>query len=393
VLGRLFSMIPFATDICYRINLLSVVSSSFTALFGYLVVVRIVRLWYKPGEFIGWKRIIGYIGGIIGSLFMAFSLTNWSNSVETEVYGLSMMLLTIIFWLALQYYENNGTQKGSRLAILICFLAMLGVGIHLTTFLIMPVAAIFLILKKDAPKRAWIAICTLIAAELLAIIAFSDIPDGFVYFVFVSVLMMGVTGWIIYQHLNWSVLIAIVAFSLIMIGFYQFIYAVIGGTVVLVILALAARKKFDWKTGMAILLLAVIGFSFHLFIPIRSELNPRIDENNASRDFYSGDITTFVNYLDRKQYGSELMAERMFNRRGTWENQMGRHAHMGFWSYFEEQYGYNQIFALLFILGLVGVWFSIKKKIEIGYPFLIFLLLSSIGLVLYMNFADGVKFN
>ncbi|MCP4703914.1 MAG: DUF2723 domain-containing protein, partial [candidate division Zixibacteria bacterium] len=136
VLGRLFSMIPFATDICYRINLLSVVSSSFTALFGYLVVVRIVRLWYKPGEFIGWKRIIGYIGGIIGSLFMAFSLTNWSNSVETEVYGLSMMLLTIIFWLALQYYENNGTQKGSRLAILICFLAMLGVGIHLTTFLI-----------------------------------------------------------------------------------------------------------------------------------------------------------------------------------------------------------------------------------------------------------------
>ncbi len=363
-------------------------ASAFTASFGYLVVVKIVKLWYKPGEFTGWKRVIGYIGGVVGSLFMAFSLTNWSNSVETEVYGLSMMLLTIIFWLSLQYYENNGTTKGMRLAVLISFLAMLGVGIHLTTFLIMPVAAIFLILKKDAPRRAWFAICTLIAAELLAIIAFSDIPFGFEYFVFVSVILMAVTGWLVYQHINWSVLIAIVAFSLIMIGFYQFIYAVIGGLVVLVIIALAARKKFDWKTGMAILLLAAIGFSFHLFIPIRSSLNPRIDENNPSRDF-----DTFVNYLDRKQYGSELMAERMFNRRGTWAHQMGRHAHMGFWSYFEEQYGFNKIFGLLFILGLFGTWFAIKKKIEIGYPFLIFLLLSSIGLVLYMNFADGVKFN
>ena len=85
VLGRLFSMIPLAADICYRINLLSVVASSFTASFGYLVVVRMVRLWYMPGEFNGWKRVIGSVGGIIGSLFMAFSMTNWSNSVETEV--------------------------------------------------------------------------------------------------------------------------------------------------------------------------------------------------------------------------------------------------------------------------------------------------------------------
>jgi len=388
VLGRLFSMLPLAADICYRINLLSVVASSFTACFGYLVVVRIIKLWYKPGEFNGWKKVIGYVGGIVGSLFMAFSMTNWSNSVETEVYGLSMMLLTIIFWLALQYYENNGTTRGMRLAILICFLAMLGVGIHLTTFLILPVAALFMILKRNAPKKAWIAICTLVVSELLAIIAFSDIPYGFSYFIFASIILMAVTGWMVYHHINWPVLIAIAAFSLIMIGFYQFVFAIIAGLIIIIILALAARKKFDWKTGLVILLLAVIGFSFHLFIPIRSSLNPRIDENNASRDF-----RTFVNYLDRKQYGSQLMAERMFNRRGTWAHQFGRHAHMGFWSYFEDQYGFNKVFGLLFILGMFGIWFSIKKKIEIGYPFLVFLLLSSVGLVLYMNFADGFKFN
>ena len=142
------------------------------------------------------------------------------------------------------------------------------------------------------------------------------------------------------------------------------------------------------KTGISILLIAVIGYSVHLFIPIRSALNPRIDENNASRDF-----RTFVNFLDRKQYGSQLMAERMFERRGTWSHQFGRHANMGFWSYFEEQYGITKIFGLLFLLGLFGAWFASKNKVEIGYPFFVFLLLSSVGLILYMNFADGIKYD
>lgn len=388
LIGRIFSILPMAADICLRVNLLSVVSSSAAACFGYLLNVRIIKYWYRGEEFNGWKRVITYIGGLVGALYMAFSATNWGNSVEAEVYGLSMMMLTMIFWLALIYYDNIGTKKASRIAILICYLAMLAVGIHLTSFLILPVAAIFLIMKKNAPQKTWITICTLMVAELLAIIAFSDVEFGFYYFIIISVIMIGVTVYLVREYINWPILIGIIAFSLIMVGFYQFAYGIVAGAAAILILAAVAGKRFDWKIGMSILLIAIIGYSVHLFVPIRSAQNPRIDENNASRDF-----RTFVNFLDRKQYGSQLMAERMFQRRGTWSHQFGRHPNMGFWSYFEEQYGLTKIFGLFFLLGLFGVWFASKKKVEVGYSFFVFLLLSSVGLILYMNFADGIKYS
>jgi len=388
LIGRIFSVLPIAGDICLRINLLSVASSAVTAMFGYLLLVRIIHKWYGSEEITGWKRIIAYIGGVTGAMFMAFSLTNWGNAVEAEVYGLSMMIMTIIFWLSLIYLDNRETPKGSRLVYLICYLAMVGVGVHLTTFLIMPVAAIFLVIKKGAPKSAWIAICSFFIIELLAIIAVSDGRGGFAAFVFLSLIFLGVTAVFAYRYIDWPILIGIGAFSMIMIGFYQFAAAVIGGIILLAILSAAAGRQFDWKKGIIIILVAVMGFSVHLFIPIRSAQNPNIDENNASRDFH-----TFVNLLDRKQYGSELMVERMFNRRGTYGNQFGRHAHMGYWSYFEEQYGMTEIFGILFLLGLFGVWMASKRKVEVGMPFLIFLLLASAGLVLYMNFADGIKYN
>jgi len=399
VLGRVFSVIPFASDICFRINFISVISSAVTVLFGYLCVVRMIRYWYQDSEFNGWKRIITYLGGIIGSLFMAFSSTYWANAVEAEVYGLAMMIMTIILWLMIIYYEKRGTAAAKRIIVLVCYLAMLGVAVHLTTFLILPVAAIFFVLKKDAPIKSWMAICLLFVAELVTIILVANGRGGFPAFILASVIFMLIVAYLVYKHLNWPVLIGIGAFSLIMVGFYQFVYALIGGAIVMLILASMAKKS-DWKIGLAIILIAATGFSFHLFIPIRSAESPRIDENNPSRNFsiapwafFDGQNEVFINYLDRKQYGNQLMVERSFMRRGTWAHQFGRHAHMGFWSYFEEQYGLTKVFGLLFLVGLYGVYTAIRRKIQIGMPFLILLLLATAGLVLYMNFADGVNYN
>ncbi|MBD3331762.1 hypothetical protein GF356_02835 [candidate division GN15 bacterium] len=88
------------------------------------------------------------------------------------------------------------------------------------------------------------------------------------------------------------------------------------------------------------------------------------------------------------------MVARMFNRRGELANQFGRHPHMGFWSYFEEQYSPGHWgFVPFFILGLFGVAFAIKRRLKIGFPFFVLLLLTTAGLVLYMNFADGTQYN
>ncbi len=390
ILGRLFSVLPFIADVALRVNLISVLSSAATAIFGYLVVVRMIKFWYQPKDRNSLTRYIGYIGGFTGALFLAFSSTNWGNAVEAEVYGLSMMLTLAVLWLALRFHENRATTRGFRFMALAIYLAMLGVGIHLTVFLVVPVAAIFFVIKKDAPQISWVYLCSFFVIELvlLTIISFAGIKGGYFIFLFLSAIMFFFLAYKLYNSINLSWVIVLAATSMIMLGFWKFIIG-LGVAAIALIFYGMKNTKATWRPALVVLLLAFLGFSVNLFIPIRSSVNPRIDENNPSKDF-----TTFVNFLERKQYGSTSMTERMFNRRGYFENQFGRSPHMGFWSYFEEQYSPGRYaFVPFFLLGMFGIYMMIRKKVEIGYPFFILLLLGSAGLVLYMNFADGMRYN
>ena len=49
LLGRVFSIIPFAENIAFRVNLISVFSSIFTVLFLYLIAVKLIEN-YKGKE-------------------------------------------------------------------------------------------------------------------------------------------------------------------------------------------------------------------------------------------------------------------------------------------------------------------------------------------------------
>ena len=388
-------MIPFVEDISYRVNYLSVVGSALTAMFSYLLAVRIVGYFFGEKKNEGLNRFIAYVGGFAGSMFVAFSQTNWANSVEAEVYGMALALSVAIVWLTVRYFEERGTLAASRTLIFTFYLAMLGVGIHMTVYLVVPVCAIFYLLSRDATARDWSILSGFIMLELILIMLFSEILEGTdkgpTMFYLVSMIAgLGMLA-LLYKKINWAVLIGIGAASAIMMSFSSFFKALpiaLGLLIILAILANKYRWHLQWKTGLMIIMIAFIGVSVHLFIPIRSAHNPRIDENNPSRDF-----TTFVNYLDRKQYGQMSMLDRMFNRRGEWGNQLGRHPHMGFWSYFEEQYSSGGQFIPFFLLGMLGIVMVIRRKPQIGMPFLTLLFVTSVGLVLYMNFADGTQFD
>jgi hypothetical protein len=83
LIGRLFSIIPFFEDISARVNLLSAISSSFTALFCYLCTVRILNYWFDDKEEFS-NRLIIHGGSVCGALVAAFGITNWNNSVEAR---------------------------------------------------------------------------------------------------------------------------------------------------------------------------------------------------------------------------------------------------------------------------------------------------------------------
>lgn len=392
LIGRLFSLVPFVEDISHRINYISVITSAMTAMFSYLLVVRLAGFFFGARKNESLNRYIAYVGGVAGGLFVALGRTNWANSVEAEVYGMALMLITMILWLTLRFIERRGTRSASRIIILIFYLATLGIGVHMTVFLIVPVVSLFFILKKDAGAREYAYLAGFIILELLFIILFSNGRGGSSAFYVVTAGLGAVLLVLLYRHVNWAILIAVASISSVMLSFSLYMWAVPVLIALMLVLAYMSEKRgwrLQWKTGLAIILVGVLGMSVHLFIPIRSAHNPRIDENNPSRDF-----RTFVKFLDRKQYGQQSMVERMFERRGAWSNQFGRHANMGFWSYFEEQWSQpGWAFLPLFLLGLLGLIVAIYKRMEVGLPILALVLICSVGLILYMNFADGTKFD
>ncbi|HKK21927.1 MAG TPA: DUF2723 domain-containing protein, partial [candidate division Zixibacteria bacterium] len=182
LIARLFTLIPFAADVGLRVNMLSAISSSFAALFGYLIAARILRRCIPQSEST-LSRAIVYCGAAAGACFLAFGLTAWNNAVEAEVYGLSMTMLLAIVWLSLIYLEHRETLFGERLMLLIFFIAFAGVAVHLTTFLVVPAIAMLFVLKKDASPAAWFSVGVFFVMELYLIFALSSRPDEVAYYV------------------------------------------------------------------------------------------------------------------------------------------------------------------------------------------------------------------
>lgn len=498
MVGRIFSMIPFYEDIAARINFVSALCSSLAALFGYLVAVRFLRLWFGSDASV-FSRTLIYAGAACGALLLAFGKTEWSNSVEAEVYALAMLIFFVVLWLALIYREHQDSYTADRILLAAVFLTFLGIGVHMTTFLIMPAAAIMLVVKRKTPAKVWYGVTAFFAFELYLIFALSkhsfdtpfyvplimvfvayvlyalsferlprevlivgvglllsctpvlstasgldsqvlniisagaavglvayalrlviswrkarqeggDIPHGRIapaVFVFAAMLMTGIFLLDLYgfklflvltavaavvlivlawKYIDVPMLIAISSASLIIIGVREYLWGSLIGAAVIVLYGLVVKSG-RWKTALLAVLVAFMGFSINLSIPLRAAQNPSINLNKPDN------FKTLVSYLERKQYGSQPMIERMFERRGEWVNQFGNFRRMGFWGFFSGQFGVSGVkFLSLFILGVFGVWEIARRRPEAGALFSVLLLLCTAGLVLYMNFADGTRY-
>ena len=336
MIGRIFTLFPLFGEIAARVNFISVLTSALTVWLCYLLIVKLVSYWEKQNQSF-WIRVGKYVGGVAGSLFLAFSVTFWSNAVEAEVYGTSMLLMLLILYLGLLWMDKRGTPKGDRLLVLIAYLGLLSTGIHMTAFLIMP--AIFLLV-------------VLVDKEKL---------------------------------LNWRFWITGLVLALVMHSVTPFLVFMGGWLVLTLILMQVSTKKKIWALCFLMVFSGMIGYSTQLFIPIRSSLEPAIGENNPS------DWKSLKAFLERKQYGQESMIGRMFYRRGTWANQFGAKERMGFWGFFREQFMDKKLWFIPTALGLLGIWHQLRKRKREGTVLLFLVLACTVGLTIYMNFADGTK--
>lgn len=330
LIGRLFSLLPFFDQVALRTNLSSALFSAAGNVLMFLIAIKLLSRWKVSG----WVK---YVGGIVAGLFLGYSNTYWSNSVETEVYGVAMFIMLLLVYLTLVWMDHKQTPKGDRLLVLTAYLALFSIGVHMTTFLVMPILFL-LVIWEDPEKlkdlRFWVI------GLVMALVIFAFPTELF---------LGGMLGW-----LALSILAA----------------------------ANSPNSK-RWLVSAAIMVVSIVGYSNQLYIPIRSAQQPAIDENDPNS------WAKFKYFVERKQYGDISMAKRAMTRRGQWINQVGDHERMGFWRFFKEQYMTPQLWFVPVGLGLYGLYELIKRRRKEGVALLLLLLLCSFGLIWYMNFGDG----
>ncbi|MEX0593308.1 MAG: DUF2723 domain-containing protein [Balneolaceae bacterium] len=287
--GRLFSMFSPPEWVALSVNMISVLTSSFTIFLLYLITIRLLAEW--QGEPESWnpsQQLAGYGGALVGALTFIFTHTHWFNAVEAEMYAPSMFFTALVVWIALLWAKDHEEPKADRWLILIAYLFGLGIGVHLLNLLTIFFVALIIYFKR------W----------TFSIRSFF-IMGGVTVLVFLSIYPVTII-WIPsiadnMQHMTYGMLGA---------GGY---FAIVGG---LLVLAIRYTHKHSMRLANLIMIgfaVILIGYSSYALILIRSIAEPPIDENDPST------IEAFVSYLNRDQYGqSPLLIG------STYDNETGR---------------------------------------------------------------------
>lgn len=403
-------LLPFVEEIAKRVNYISVVCSAMTvfvtSLFAWDFLAKILstdRLADKISA--GLRKLALLTAALSAGFLLTFSDTFWFNAVEAEVYGFAMFIVMLVSYLALKWLDHKDDAWGNRILVFICYTAFIGVGAHLYTLLTVP--AVFVLLLMAEPKKILSRMPIWITGTLLCSVIYA--VSNFIAIALVTAIVLG-------------------SLALIKVGSQEFNRSV--------------------RLSLAFALVALLGYSSHLYLPIRSELNPAIDENDPEinfRDdqgnlqlgnlFDSENWKSFNDFVERKQYGSESMLSRAMHRRAQVAHQFLSFPNMGYGGYQIAQYlpfkvgGLNYsggtyvfdpmenaplkrfgfyfptqmqamgdnipaqlIWFLLFNGAVVAVCvFAYRRSKKLGVYMGVLYGLCSFGLLFYVNFADGMR--
>jgi len=419
LLGRLFSIIPFADNIAYRVNMMSVFSSAFVILFLYLIAVKLIEN-YKQNKHESLLDSLGtYLAASIGALSLAFADTFWFNAVEAEVYAMSTFFIAFVTWLMIIWNEKADEPDNEKYLIMIAYLLGLSIGVHLLSLLaIVPIVMTIMFRKylTDEVILKKTAYLFLIQAAVVLIVAMgiwysakgtqAPFPEDYKAFDQRFLMMIGVVT-IIFMAAFWKKIFQKNSFYIPMIiggiallavypGFVKYIpkliFALSGnnfimnGIILFAIFGLVGyliywSQKYDKPTTNLIaksVLFILLGYSTYSMIMIRSNQDTPINLNTPKTmsEFHSymnreqyGDFPTFKRRFSQEphqqriysNYSSDLdfflsyQMNHMFNRYLLW-NYAGRDSTVQ-----DAGVGWGQFLAIPFLLGLFGLYYHFKR--------------------------------
>lgn len=361
LVGRIFTLLPIFDDIARRVNLISVLSSAFTVLFLYYIIVHLIKRFFTETE--GFRAYIPYIGGIIGALSFAFTPSFWFNAVEAEVYAPSMFFTGLVVWLAFRWSEKHNAVGNEKYLLLIAYLVGLAIGVHLLNVLALPTVTLIVFFRKYEFSIKNLFIAGIIAIGL----------TGLVY----PITVMGVPE---------------IADSFGFVGLFFFI-------IILFVAFVISRQTHHDTASLLLsgLLLILVGYSSYTMIYVRSNLDPAIDENDPET------IEKFISYLRREQYGQHTL-----DRTEAWQRSRTRDRYTSatdfFWRYQvnhmyiryflwnfvgrsmdEVHVDWKKLLLIPLLLGLWGSYYHFARDWPRGLAIFVLFFMTGLAIVLYLN--------
>jgi len=279
MLGAFFSIFAMEpSQIGYIMNLMSGISSAFTILFMFWSISLLLS---KVSSKIDLKKNNNFtilISSLVASLSFVFTDTFWFNAVETEVYAMATLIMSVLFYLGLKWEQEMHLPRGNRWLILISFIVGLSFGVHFMGLLTIPAIGLIYFFKNYKPITLRKFIFANVAVVGILMFVFKLLaPNILRYFSVLEVFFVNSIG----LPFNSGSIIA----GLLLITFFYYL--------------LNYTVKNNLKTLNTVtlcVLFILIGFSSWIMLPIRANSDVVINENDPS------DARQLLAYYNLEQY-------------------------------------------------------------------------------------------
>ena len=170
LIGRVFAILPIASSIAVRINILAAVCSAISAGAWFLITERVLVGWFEQR----WQRILG---GVLAALIGATAFTVWNQSVVNEkVYTVSLMGIAIISWLMVRWCDQPDGRKADRILVLVAYLCGLGYENHMAGMLAAQAIGLAVLIVRWRTLLRWKLLLACMGALALGITPFAMQP-------------------------------------------------------------------------------------------------------------------------------------------------------------------------------------------------------------------------
>jgi hypothetical protein len=274
LLARIATLVPWAS-VAQRVNALSAISAALTVWLTYLTSLRLVRLAQGP-ERQPWHEWVAVAAAGVGALMLAFSDAFWENSVEAEVYQMMSLAQVLVFWLGLRWWEAHDKKPTVGPLLLATYVMWLCVGLHLGVGT-MGAPLLLLVALVDRP------VALLFVMPFLTLLR---VPAGLEHMAGAVIVLSAITAFVLVWKRKLEGWVAIAGAAVSIPGFMaansdtNFTPFSATATAVGVIGPMAWMAFKGQREGRVLLLalfLMVVGYSTHLYLPIRAAQHPGVN--------------------------------------------------------------------------------------------------------------------